>query len=107
MAASTPAKKTTKPVRKNAKKYDLVSFSLDSFEGEFQLPVMTQLPVSLMRKSQSEEGLFLLQGWMSENAPECAEALDDLDAEEFGELVEAWSEASGADSGKSLESSDS
>ena len=54
-------KKTMGPKRKNAKQYAMVSFELDSFEGEFTLPKLDSLPFGVAAALQNGNGGKLVE----------------------------------------------
>lgn len=95
----TAAKKTMGPRRKGKKMYSMVSFELDQFEGEFTLPKLDTLPFGVASALQSGNGGKLVS-FLSEYAPDSAEAVEDLGGEEVEDFMKAWGKASGTDLGK-------
>ena len=95
----TAAKKTIGPKRKGKKQYQLVSFELEQFEGEFTLPKLDSLPFGVAASLQGGDGSKLVK-FLGEYAPESAEAVEDLAGDEIEEFMSAWGKASGVDTGK-------
>ena len=88
---------TTKlPKRKAEKKVELVTFELEGFDGAFEVPSMKGLTLGVQRKLQAGD-----INPMIEALGDYAEVVDDMTDEEVGQFMEAWSEASEVDSGKS------
>jgi len=93
------AKKSMAPKRRGKKQYPLVSFELEGFEGEFTLPKLDALPMGVAA-ALNDSDLSKLLKFLNDNAPESAEAVEDLGGDEFGELMKKWSDASGVEAGK-------
>lgn len=96
----TTPKISKAPRRKGAKQYTLVTFALDGWDGEFSLPKLDQMPVGVIGALNNGD-LFKLIDFLTKNAPESAEAIEDFSGDELESLLTAWSDASGADLGKS------
>lgn len=101
MTTSTPkpAKKTMGPKRKGKKQYTMVSFEIEQFEGEFTLPKLDALPFGVASALQSGNGSKLV-AFLTEHAPESAEAVEDLGGDEVEDFMKAWGKASGTDLGE-------
>lgn len=79
--------------RKTAKKYEVVTFETPIFEGEFSFPSAKHLPIRVLTSFQKGEIDSMLT-WLSKAgvSPEDIEALQDLDGEELGEFMDAWTD---------------
>lgn len=93
------AKKSIAPKRKGKKQYPMVSFELDGFDGEFTLPKLDALPLGVAA-AMNDADVSKLMKFLHENAPDCADAVDELAGDEVGGFMEAWAKASGAEPGK-------
>lgn len=91
--------KSMGPKRKGKKQYAMVSFELEQFEGEFTLPKLDDLPFGVAAALQGGDGSKLVK-FLSEYAPESAEAVEDLAGDEIEGLMKAWGDASGVKPGK-------
>lgn len=99
-STTKPAKKTMGPKRKGGKKqYSMVSFELEEWEGEFTLPKLDSLPFGVASALQSGNGEKLV-AFLTEYAPDSAEAVEDLGGDEIEDFMKAWGNASGTDLGK-------
>ena len=99
MTETTRTKK--KFVRKQAKRYEHVTFELDFAEGTFSLPSFKQMPQGVTRKLTTDPNrLYDFIETNAEDGAEVVEFLDDLDSEETAAFVEAWANASGVEAGK-------
>lgn len=96
---SKPAKKSIGPKRKGKKQYAMVAFEIDAFEGEFTLPKLDSLPFGVASALQSGNGSKLV-AFLTEYAPESAEAVEDLGGDEIEEFMKAWGNASGVNTGE-------
>jgi len=95
MAATTRTRKNVKkaPARKFAKKYRLVEFESDLFEGVFRLPDMKQMPVKVIAALNKGDVAVIIPWCIAAGAStEDAEVIGELDAEELPEFIEAWGE---------------
>ncbi|MDN6460647.1 MAG: hypothetical protein L0J94_03300 [Corynebacterium flavescens] len=97
--SKTAAKKSMGPKRRGKKQYAMVSFELDQFEGEFTLPKLDTLPFGVASALQSGNGGKLVS-FLSEYAPDSAEAVEDLGGEEVEDFMKAWGKASGTSLGE-------
>lgn len=98
MSASTAPKSKVK--RKGTKTYTRVTFTLDDFEGTFDLPSFKQVPTGVQRRSMKGDLDALADFLKSHCDPEVLEAFDDMDQDEAGDFMEAWAEASDLNLGK-------
>lgn len=95
---SAPKKK--KIQRKTEKRYEMVKFELDLFDGEFEVPSFKQVPTGVQRKAMKGD-INVLAEFLGKYAGEdVIEAFDDMDEEESTQFMEAWAKASGVDLGK-------
>lgn len=99
MPASTEPKKN-RIKRKGAKRYDRVTFTLEAFEGTFDLPDFKQVPTGVQRKSMKGDLDALVDFLTANSSDDVAEAFDDMDQAESSDFMSAWAEASGVDLGK-------
>lgn len=100
MTTSTPAKKTMGPKRKGKKQYTQVTFAFADFEGEFTLPKISNIPIGVL--SGLDEGeMTKFAEFLDDYAPGTSEAFLDLDSDELGDFMKAWSEAGGDNTPKS------
>lgn len=97
--SKTAAKKSMGPKRRGKKQYAMVSFELDQFEGEFTLPKLDTLPFGVASALQSGNGGKLV-AFLTEYAPDSAEAVEDLGGEEVEDFMKAWGKASGTSLGE-------
>lgn len=93
------AKKSMSPKRKGKKQYAMVTFEFEGFDGEFTLPKLDSLPLGVAA-AMNDSDVSKLMKFLYNNAPESADAVDELSGEEVGEFMQAWAEASGAEPGK-------
>ena len=93
------ARKSIAPRRKGQKQYPLVSFEFEGFEGEFTLPKLDALPLGVAADLNAG-GIGKLMAFLEKNAPESAEAVEDLSGEEAEQFMQAWGSASGVEAGK-------
>ena len=93
------AKKSMAPKRVGKKQYPLVSFEFEGFEGEFTLPKLDSLPLGVAADLNAG-GIGKLMSFLEKNAPDSAEAVEDLSGEEAEQFMQAWGSASGVEAGK-------
>lgn len=101
MAAPTPRKK--KFARKTAKRYDMVSFTTEIFEGTFELPDQRHFSLGLAEALNKGDVGKLLK-WLEEDVkvdPDAVEAMRDLELEEMQSFIADWGRGSAVDAGKS------
>lgn len=82
------------PKRKVAKKYTMVNFEVDGFEGEFVLPKLDSLPLGVA-SAVNDGDIFRLLQFIEETAPDMVDAVESLSGEEFEGFISAWSDGSG------------
>ena len=103
MSASTDPKTKTeraKIKRKAKKQYTRVTFTMDEFEGTFDLPSFKEVPTGVQRKSMRGD-LDALVDFLEKNSNSAVvDAFDDMDQSEAGDFMEAWAAASDLDLGK-------
>lgn len=96
----TTAKKSMGPKRKGKKQYSQVTFPFEGFEGDFTLPKISTIPIGVL--AGLDEGEMAKFGkFLDEYAPGTSEAFLDLDSDELGDFMKAWSEAGGDNTPKS------
>lgn len=91
-----------KVVRKSAKRYEMVKFTNENFEGEFVLPKFAP-PLGVMRRIQDGDVSKLIQ-WLEDAQvdPDYLEAIDSLDIEgELEQFITDWTEGQLANAPKS------
>lgn len=91
-----------KVVRKNAKRYEMVKFTNENFEGEFVLPKFAP-PLGVMRRVQ-EGNVAKLIDWLEETGvdAEYIDAIDSIDVEnELEQFIKDWTEGQLANAPKS------
>lgn len=95
-----PVKK--KITRKVAKKYPIVRFESELFEGTFELPDMASFPLRVQRRLMEGDvsPLFdlLTEAKVDSDA---IEAIDSLSGEEAAGFMETWGKASSVSPGES------
>lgn len=101
MTTSAPAKKTMGPKRKGKKQYAQVTFPFEGFEGEFTLPKLGSVPIGVLSALDSGETEKFTK-FLDDYAPGTSEAFMDLGGDELSDFMKAWSDASGDDTGKSI-----
>jgi hypothetical protein len=82
--------------RKNAKRYEMVKFTTDIYEGEFTLPDQKHFTLGIA-ESLNKGDVGVLIEWLSESVKVDADTVDairDLDQEELQPFIEAWSKGS-------------
>ena len=97
MAATSPKKK---PVRKMKKQFEMVTFPLEGWEGDFSLPKLDLLPLGVAA-DLNDGNVFALIDFLEANSPESTAAVKELSGDEIGDFMDAWGAASGADLGES------
>jgi hypothetical protein len=100
MAATTPKKKFT---RKTAKRYDMVSFETEIFDGTFTLPDQRHFTLGIAEAlNKGDVGALLewLEGTVKVDE-ETVDAIRDLDQTELQDFIKGWGKGSAVDAGKS------
>lgn len=79
--------------RKQAKRYEMVKFTTDIFEGEFTFPSPKQMPLKVV-EGMEKGSMSALTGWLEKAGVEedAIEAFNELDGEEAGDFMKAWAE---------------
>lgn len=86
-----PVSKTRK--RKVAKKYEMVTFETPIFEGEFTFPSPKHMPLKVLAGFETGN-VAVLSEWLKGAgiSDEDIEAFGELDGEELGEFMKAWTD---------------
>lgn len=107
MATTTDAKKKPtqkKPTRKKPKRYPMVEFTFDDVYDDFvfRLPDLASMPLKVQIRGQENDVRPLLEVCRIAGADEdTIDAVIDLDGEEYGDFMQAWSKAGPMPAGKS------
>lgn len=101
MATKTDKKK---PVRKKQKRYPMVEFTFDDVYDDyvFRLPDLASMPLKVQIHGQQNDLRPLLDVCAVAGVDEdTIDAMIDLDGEEYGDFMQAWSKAGKIPAGKS------
>lgn len=101
---ATKTDKKNEFTRKKSKRYPMVEFTFDDVYGDavFRLPELTAMPIKVQRRGMKNdiEPLFDVCRAAGVDDDTLA-AMDDLDQEEYGDFMQAWSKAGPVPAGKS------
>lgn len=98
--ATQPARKTMAPKRKGKKQRQLVSFEFEGFEGDFTLPALANLPLGVASALTNGDVQRLIEFIRDATSEDMAAAVEAIEGDETEAFMQAWSDASGVDSGK-------
>ena len=95
------ATKNRKIRRKQEKRYRMVDFEVEGFEGTFSLPDLNQVPLGVQRKLRKGDMDSFADFIGKYGGQDVLEAFDDMDAAEIELMFNAWNDASEIDLPKS------
>lgn len=103
MADTTTPETYPAPRRKTPRKYEIISFTLDDYEGEFRLPRIQSVPPALLSRlaGKTSDSYWPLIEFLAQIVgEEMAATIAYLADTEIAEFFEKWSKASEVDPGK-------
>lgn len=98
--------KNTQPEfkRKKQKRYPMVEFTLPDVYGDavFRLPELSAMPIKVQRRGMKNDIEPMFAVCRAAGVDDATlEAMDDLDQDEYGDFMQAWSKAGSVPAGKS------
>lgn len=101
---ATKDDKKTEFTRKKPKRYPMVEFTIPDVydDAVFRLPELSAMPIKVQRRGMKNDIEPLFDVCRTAGVDEATlAAMDDLDQEEYGDFMQAWSKAGTVPAGKS------